>query len=60
MTIKLLTPMVEGLKAEFEVDGKTIARRVYYNSSCGTFVLIKGYKIFAYDFFTEDTFKLEV
>ena len=58
MVIKLLENMLgnEGNKILIEVDGKLTKRRVYYRSSCGLFILVNNTMIFAYDFFTNDTF----
>lgn len=60
-TITLVEEMIgrEGQKTSLILNGKIIQRKVYYNKHDGLFVLIRGYKIFAYDFYTSDTIEVD-
>lgn len=56
MRVSLINPMEgrEGQSIRILVDGKETRRRVYYRTWCGLFILVKGYMVFAYDFYDKD------
>lgn len=49
MKIKLLSTMLAGLRCTLIIDGKTVTRKVYYRSACGTYIRQNNRKIFWYE-----------
>lgn len=49
----------EGTKISILIDGKPAARRVYYRSCCGLFIIVKGYPIFEYETRYKDEYIIE-
>lgn len=62
MKIRLIDSMEgrEGKSIRILVDGKEMRRRVYYRTYCGLFILVKGYMVFAYDFYSKDELELNI
>lgn len=45
-----LTPMLEGQKSTFTIDGKKYTRTVRYKQSDGLYVVVNSTKYFEYEF----------